>query len=370
MPLFVRFRDETLREFPHAKGRRLLFDSIRRMLSQQVYDVIDATRARIAEHMPLNADEARQCPPLVRFSPGMREASTQLKRFLFKELPFDTLKDFVPVASFAQITFVLVVSPKSPHNSIADLVAHLKKKGDNLYGYTNQTAQLSTELFKQMTGAPAKPLPYKTAPDAMKEITESAIMDDPQRAFSTLDLLHGMGFRLSIDDFGTGYSSLAYLKRLPVQQLKIDQSFVRDMLDDPDDLAILEGVLGLSRAFHREVIGRAAAAVREAQHDGQADPRRPVQGPPDGPDGGSLPACRPDASQGRQRARQAARRLPAVPARRLRPDARQRGHHGPSRHRQFGARGHAGVGHSSSTRDHWRLSPDAYAGRLCENHSG
>jgi len=86
VPLFVRFRDETLREFPHAKGRRLLFDSIRRMLSQQVYDVIDATRARIAEHMPLNADEARQCPPLVRFSPGMREASTQLKRFLFKEL--------------------------------------------------------------------------------------------------------------------------------------------------------------------------------------------------------------------------------------------------------------------------------------------
>ena len=86
VPLFVRFRDETLREFPQARGRRLLFDSIRRMLSQQVYDVIDATRARIAEHMPLNANEARQCPPLVRFSLGMREASTQLKRFLFKEL--------------------------------------------------------------------------------------------------------------------------------------------------------------------------------------------------------------------------------------------------------------------------------------------
>jgi dGTPase len=48
--------------------------------------VIDATRARIAEHMPLNANEARQCPPLVRFSADMREASTQLKRFLFKEL--------------------------------------------------------------------------------------------------------------------------------------------------------------------------------------------------------------------------------------------------------------------------------------------
>lgn len=86
VPLFVSFRDATLKEFPQAKGRRLLFDTIRRMLSQQVYDVIDATRANLAQHMPVTADEARRCPPLVRFSPGMREASTQLKRFLFKEL--------------------------------------------------------------------------------------------------------------------------------------------------------------------------------------------------------------------------------------------------------------------------------------------
>jgi dGTPase len=86
VPLFLRFRDETLAEFPQAKGRRLLFDTIRRMLSQQVYDVIDATRANLATHSPASADEARLCPPLVRFSQPMREASTQLKRFLFKEL--------------------------------------------------------------------------------------------------------------------------------------------------------------------------------------------------------------------------------------------------------------------------------------------
>ncbi len=86
VPLFVRFRDETLAEHPQVTGKRLLFDTIRRMLSQQVYDVIDATRAKLAEHLPLTADEARQCPPLVRFSQPMREASTQLKRFLFKEL--------------------------------------------------------------------------------------------------------------------------------------------------------------------------------------------------------------------------------------------------------------------------------------------
>ena len=96
-------------------------------------------------------------------------------RYLFKDLPFDTLKDFMPIASFAQIAFILVVSPKSPLNSITELVAHLKKKGDTLYGYTNQTAQLSSELFKQMTGVTTKPLPYRTAADAMKEITEGAV---------------------------------------------------------------------------------------------------------------------------------------------------------------------------------------------------
>jgi tripartite-type tricarboxylate transporter receptor subunit TctC len=96
-------------------------------------------------------------------------------RYLFKDLPFDTLKDFAPIASFAQITFVLVVSPKSPLNSISELVTHLKKKGDTLYGYTNQTAQLSRELFKQITGVPAKPLPYRSTTDAMKEITDGSV---------------------------------------------------------------------------------------------------------------------------------------------------------------------------------------------------
>ena len=84
--LFDRYRQDTVREYPHVKGRRLLFESIRRMLSDQVYDVIDATRQAVREAGVDTADEVRAAPVLVRFSPDMRDASSQLKRFLMTQL--------------------------------------------------------------------------------------------------------------------------------------------------------------------------------------------------------------------------------------------------------------------------------------------
>jgi EAL domain-containing protein (putative c-di-GMP-specific phosphodiesterase class I) len=94
------------------------------------------------------------------------------------------------------------------------------------------------------------------------EITESAIMDDPQRALVTLDRLSAMGFKLSIDDFGTGYSSLAYLKRLPVDELKIDQSFVRNMQADASDAMIVRSTIDLAHNLGIIVV---AEGVENAQ---------------------------------------------------------------------------------------------------------
>ncbi|APW36239.1 GGDEF domain-containing protein [Rhodoferax koreense] len=86
------------------------------------------------------------------------------------------------------------------------------------------------------------------------EITESAIMDDPLRAETTLNQLSELGFKLSIDDFGTGYSSLAYLKRLPVDELKIDKSFVMGMGNDPDDGKIVRSTIDLAHNLGLNVV--------------------------------------------------------------------------------------------------------------------
>ena len=81
------------------------------------------------------------------------------------------------------------------------------------------------------------------------ELTESAIVQDPARAMRVFEGLKGLGATLAMDDFGTGYSSLAYLQKLPIDVLKIDQSFVKDMLSDVDSVAIVRAILSLADAL-------------------------------------------------------------------------------------------------------------------------
>ncbi len=86
------------------------------------------------------------------------------------------------------------------------------------------------------------------------ELTEGVAMENPLGAIEVMKNLHQRGVRLSIDDFGTGYSSLSYLKRFSIYKLKIDQSFVRDLSDDPDDRAIVVAIIGLARSLGFQTI--------------------------------------------------------------------------------------------------------------------
>ncbi|MEA1989695.1 MAG: EAL domain-containing protein [Pseudomonadota bacterium] len=97
------------------------------------------------------------------------------------------------------------------------------------------------------------------------EITESAIMNNPNRWIRLLKALQEMQFKISIDDFGTGYSSLSYLKKLPVNQLKIDKSFIDDVPHDEDDNAITSSIVSLAQAMKLETVAEGIETVEQLE---------------------------------------------------------------------------------------------------------
>lgn len=95
------------------------------------------------------------------------------------------------------------------------------------------------------------------------ELTESVSMDDPVAVIAMMDRLNKLGVKVSIDDFGTGYSSLSYLKRFKVSKLKIDQSFVRDIMSDSDDRAIVKTIVALSRSLGIKTIAEGVETAEQ-----------------------------------------------------------------------------------------------------------
>ena len=95
------------------------------------------------------------------------------------------------------------------------------------------------------------------------EVLESNALPDMSRISQVIHSCGRLGVSFALDDFGTGYSSLDFLKRLPVDVLKIDQTFVRDMLADPEDLTIVEGMLGLAAAFRRQAVAEGVETIEQ-----------------------------------------------------------------------------------------------------------
>ena len=96
---------------------------------------------------------------------------------------------------------------------------------------------------------------YRLPPELLElEITESILMDNQQKTIEIIDQLDAYGFRIAIDDFGTGYSSLSYLRRFRIDTLKIDQSFVRDVIDDPDDAAITSAIIAMAHSLKLDIV--------------------------------------------------------------------------------------------------------------------
>jgi len=97
------------------------------------------------------------------------------------------------------------------------------------------------------------------------EVTESAVMDDAARTARILTELKALGVGISVDDFGTGYSSLAYLRTFPIEQLKIDRSFVQEVIDHPESAAIVHGIIGLAHSLNLQTVAEGVETVAQRE---------------------------------------------------------------------------------------------------------
>jgi diguanylate cyclase (GGDEF)-like protein/PAS domain S-box-containing protein len=130
----------------------------------------------------------------------------------------------------------------------------------NISAYQLQQGNFTTRLTALLAAHPEIDPHYLEL-----EILESSELSNISQVIDTMNACHELGVRFSLDDFGTGYSSLTHIKRLPAYLIKIDQSFVRDMLEDIDDLAIVKSVVGLAKAFQREVIAEGVETIAHGE---------------------------------------------------------------------------------------------------------
>jgi diguanylate cyclase (GGDEF)-like protein/PAS domain S-box-containing protein len=184
-----------------------------------------------------------------------------LVRWRHPELGIISPSDFIPIAEESGLIIDIgqYVMRQACHQAkrwhdqghclhIAVNVSYVQFMGNNLL-------QLVTDVLDE-TGLEAQFLEL--------ELTESILVSDPENVLSVVQLLRNMGVFLSIDDFGTGYSSLSYLKRFSVHKLKIDQSFVRDLLVDKDDAIIVSAIINLAKSLEIECIAEGVETEAQA----------------------------------------------------------------------------------------------------------
>ncbi|NYS60457.1 putative bifunctional diguanylate cyclase/phosphodiesterase [Vreelandella salicampi] len=135
----------------------------------------------------------------------------------------------------------LVAWQADAHTAELVLAVNVSAKQFQQPGFVEEVATVLTQ-----TGAPAHKLKL--------ELTESTVLGKVEETIARMHKLKALGVSFAMDDFGTGYSSLQYLKRLPLDQLKIDQSFVRDLHQDPEDKAIVQTIIAMGRALHLNII--------------------------------------------------------------------------------------------------------------------
>jgi len=200
--------------------------------------------------------------PKVHIASKQATKAEALVRWIHPEKGFIFPDQFIP---FAEQTGLIQNITMWMLNEACKVIADFKAQGIMLTIAVNISTR---DLIDQSLPEKLKALldQYQISVENIAiEITESSIMDDPVRAEATLLKLSQMGVQIAIDDFGTGYSSLAYLKRLPVQELKIDKSFVLNMEKNESDATIVKSTIDLGHNLNLKVVAEGVESI-EAWH--------------------------------------------------------------------------------------------------------
>ena len=184
--------------------------------------------------------------PKVELYAGMMVGAEALLRWRDPELGWVSPSEFIPVAESRGLM------PKIGEWALTTACSHIrawKRQGFSWRGRiaVNVSAQQLSEPYFIERVLRVLEAAGVAATSIELELTESCLMDEPERMFEVMAELRALGFTIAIDDFGTGYSSLAYLKRLPIDTLKIDQGFVQNMLSSSNDRAIIATILAIAQ---------------------------------------------------------------------------------------------------------------------------
>jgi diguanylate cyclase (GGDEF)-like protein/PAS domain S-box-containing protein len=215
-------------------------------------------------HRGLERDEFQlYYQPLVDLQSGRIVGAEALLRWLCPERGLIAPAHFIPIAEESGL--IVPLGEWVLHEACRELKAWHLLGHPHLSMAVNLSAiqfrrgglEDSLRLALERTGVPASALEL--------ELTESILLHEADQALAVIQRLKGMGVRLAIDDFGTGYSSLAYLKRLAVDKLKIDQSFVRDMAHDSDDAAIVRAIIQMAKSLNLSVLAEGVETAQVAE---------------------------------------------------------------------------------------------------------
>lgn len=229
-----------------------------------------AMNARSLEHLALeNAlHRAIDCEelvlhfqPLVQHDTGQTVAAEALLRWQHPELGLVPPGEFIPLAEETGL-----IVPIGEWVLRAACLQHARWREAG-HGHLHMQVNISARQFRDenFTALVARVIAETGMPAAQLtlELTETMLMEDSERTVSMLNDLRALGVRLALDDFGTGYSSLAYLKRFPINELKIDRLFTRDIDRNPGDAAIVEAIIRLAHSLGQRVVAEGVESAAQ-----------------------------------------------------------------------------------------------------------